>query len=202
MDLVNSYLPQTANTSHCLNMPNLGRRAVPLSAALLWCWVCLNLLLEPQLFFASATAVVSPHSESAHPTQVLLAEILTKEKQKLSSSSTSKNSQCPFFTLSNIFDNLQKNSLQTTNAVQQSAMITTPCLDSDSFGNTLSDYIESRICSNITGYHFIAISPIQPSRQNPFNVLPEIIYNPNVVKKKSYTELKAICQCTSICHGK
>lgn len=179
-----------------------------LALRVLCCFACINLVFESQVLFTTATdADMSVSQETIHQTQISLAQILNEEKKKLLSS-TSKGNQCPYFTLPNIFSKIQNNaqlsssSQSQSNIVQQSSMITTPCLDSDSFGNTLSDYIESRICSNITGYHFIAVTPDPPSRDNPFNILPEIIYNPYFAKKKSMTELKAICQCTSICHGK
>ena len=122
--------------------------------------------------------------------------IISSEKKRLSRG----NDQCPYFTLSSIFDNIKKN--EHSDEIMKSTFITTPCFDSDSFGNTLSNYIESRICSNITGYHFLSIFSDMSIEKNPFSVLPEIIYNPEVRNKKNIKEVKNICQCTSICHGK
>ena len=163
----------------------------------LLCLVYTVLCWEGSLSLAFATDI-----PTVHHTQTELAKILDIEKEKLSN--LQKNA-CPYFTLPAILNNIKKNSQQCDNVELQNSMITTPCLDSDSFGNTLSDYIESRICSNITGYHFISVTPAQSLTQasnNPFHVLPAIVYNPGAGKKKSYVELKAICKCTSICHGK
>ena len=163
------------------------------------------------LFSPIVTVTAAPQPErDALSTRSKLSQILNNEKKKLLSFSSPQRNLCPYFSIPNIFNYMEKNS-QNSNLdhVLRDAMITTPCFDSDSFGNTLSNYIEMRICSNITGYHFIGVSPekglasgsqSKPSL-NPFSTLPEIVYNGDAGRKKSISEVMSICQCTSICHG-
>lgn len=94
-------------------------------------------------------------------------------------------------------------------------LVTTPCLSSQSFGNFLSDYIESRICAHLSGLHLISLSHVNQTKLDLPSYLPKIIYHHSHHSHSSASTstsaspsasshgleyAKRICICYSICH--
>lgn len=71
-----------------------------------------------------------------------------------------------------------------------------------SFGNYLSDYLETRICANLSNLHFW--SPILGNRSHIRDhfPLPRFVYHPNhtSIKNKTYEEMVQLCPCRRNCH--
>lgn len=104
-----------------------------------------------------------------------------------------KDNNCSLQLLSNALNYASNNN-------HKELLLTTPCIDEESFGNYLSDYIESRICANITGLHFISLFNKSPSSSNSMiSYLPEVIFNTNQNINGLEIAIK-ICTCHSICH--
>lgn len=78
-------------------------------------------------------------------------------------------------------------------------LVTTPCIHHESFGNYLSDYLESRICANLTGLHYISLLSSSSSSVSLLSSLPHSIYHPHASTNGIITA-KKICTCYSICH--
>jgi hypothetical protein len=82
--------------------------------------------------------------------------------------------------------------------LHQRIMLTTPCLSLDRLGNSLSLYLESRICANISGLHFISLINASASA-HIMSYLPEVIYHDNQMKG-GLMKAKGLCICNNICH--
>lgn len=82
-------------------------------------------------------------------------------------------------------------------------LIHTPCLDKDSFGNKWSNYVESRLCAQVTGMHFITPSKIccdQGSNVEFFNPISSVVYN-SKWQKNGIQNIPSLCHCQAGCHG-
>lgn len=79
-----------------------------------------------------------------------------------------------------------------------SVMLTTPCLSLDRLGNSLSLYVESRLCANVSGLHFISL--INSSAVVPImSHLPEVIYHPQE-REGGLIRARTLCHCNNVCH--
>lgn len=76
-------------------------------------------------------------------------------------------------------------------------MIHSSCLSLGSMGNSLSDYIESRICASLAGLHYIDVS-VNIENNTFFNAFPTLVLNPNATT--TMKDIHSICTCSSICH--
>jgi hypothetical protein len=74
---------------------------------------------------------------------------------------------------------------------------TTPCLSSQSFGNFLSDYVESRVCAHLSGLHLISL--VNQTLADLPSYIPKIVrhHSPQL---HGLANAKKICTCFSICH--
>jgi hypothetical protein len=108
------------------------------------------------------------------------------------------NRRCPYICMNDVLKRIHNN-IDT-----QALFITqTPCFDEDSVGNRWSDYIEARLCANLTGLHFITLSKTccETITENVFhNILPDIIYHNKPNNNMKYDSMLQICQCGSSCH--
>lgn len=107
------------------------------------------------------------------------------------------NKRCPYICMRDILRNIKLK-----NDSYPNILVHTPCFDVDSVGNRWSDYIEARLCANLTGLHYVAISKTccVPIEQNIFHdIVPSTVYN----KQNSlvtYDQIAQICKCGSSCH--
>lgn len=98
----------------------------------------------------------------------------------------------------------------TENGVSQEVMIQSPCLAPSSLGNWLSEYFESIVCANHTGFHFATIFFLRPEERafttNPFfEHLPKTIPNtrglaPTTQRGQYKQQNHGNCPCNSMCH--
>mmetsp|Transcript_20074 Transcript_20074/g.28848 ORF Transcript_20074/g.28848 Transcript_20074/m.28848 type:complete len:390 (+) Transcript_20074:81-1250(+) len=80
----------------------------------------------------------------------------------------------------------------------KAVLTTTPCLEVRSLGNSLSIYVESRICANISGLHFLAWG--ESAQSSLIGSLPRTVYNPSA-RSESAAQAKSMCPCkVNICH--
>jgi hypothetical protein len=123
------------------------------------------------------------------------AGVLKKYLDLLNKRNDASKTQCPFDHLDLIFKHFEKNT-QYTNVLVHS-----PCLNARSMGNGLTNYLEARLCANITNMHYVALSKnmYKDDTKAFFSPIPEIIFSPNA--PDSYTHVQQLCPCLGTsCH--
>ncbi len=75
-----------------------------------------------------------------------------------------------------------------------------PCLSEQSIGNSLSELFEVFLCAQVSGAHFMDISPSRLSN-GIYNRLPIVSANPRLRPVNEAIEIaKTHCKCQGICH--
>lgn len=85
--------------------------------------------------------------------------------------------------------------------------VTSPCVGSDSLGNYLGNYLESVLCAQYTGLHFVTVAKVwQPETRDeptPFIArLPEYLAPPVTThsRQSAVDKMSMYCKCPSSCH--
>lgn len=90
-------------------------------------------------------------------------------------------------------------------------MLQTPCLETDSLGNMLSEYFESMLCASHLKVHFATTSFVNPSFLNQsseqnlntsrafFGHLPKAVIHKDPINSASESA-DLLCPCVSMCH--
>lgn len=89
-----------------------------------------------------------------------------------------------------------------SNGGLHAALIQSLCYGDGSVGNTLGQYIENRICANMSKVHFVSAVrlPENEIEDNFLQGLPKIIVHPNPNPKYAEESMKDICICDDSCH--
>eukprot|EP01041_Mallomonas_annulata_P011348 gene11348-23755_t len=77
------------------------------------------------------------------------------------------------------------------------------CLGYDSLGNQLGQYMENRICANISGIHYISVSRRWKPRgpEDAFmTALPSTVLHPDPKPYSAMITLDSTCPCNDMCH--
>lgn len=101
------------------------------------------------------------------------------------------------------FDSLDKMFRRSDNSPRYANVLAnTPCLNRKSIGYSLTNYMEARICVNITNLHYISLKKDirSDSALDPFfSLLPNIIYNQYAPKTHQKAKFQCLCHSLS-CH--
>ena len=85
---------------------------------------------------------------------------------------------------------------------QSPLMIQTVCFSHGSLGNSISEYVEARICAQLRGYNYIAAFHTDPtdkrSRNNFFDAFPSTVRHES--PSLNVTGYSKLCPCESMCH--
>lgn len=88
------------------------------------------------------------------------------------------------------------------------SLVFTPCFTLDSIGNSLSNYLEARLCADVSGLHFLVpfltmSKNFDPSNEiNTFRRIASVVEHPSPSKGTAKLELQALCPCADACHEK
>lgn len=87
----------------------------------------------------------------------------------------------------------------------EALLVAAPCFGDDSIGNSMSVYIEGRICATATGLPFVAAPKTEPGRpelanHSFFKNLPALVIPSSLSPQRTQAEVEKICPCQSICH--
>jgi hypothetical protein len=88
----------------------------------------------------------------------------------------------------------------------QAALVSTPCIFSDSLGNWLSNYLESILCARVARVHYMAVAKVWEPATNDtpsafVSRLPSFIQHTNPVTQPiAAATIESVCLCPSNCH--
>jgi hypothetical protein len=105
---------------------------------------------------------------------------------------------CPFIEIGGAIDRIAR-----LGSNHPDVFLHTPCFALDSFGNKWSNYLEARICANITGLHYVGASMKWGKiiDDNFLDPVPSIAVN-RQQSHAPHNRLKTICPCHTMCHEK
>ena len=83
--------------------------------------------------------------------------------------------------------------------------VQTSCISMDSLGNDFSNYIESILCAEVSGLHFVAAPKTlhrEASNHSFYKALPGIIphISPVTYSSQLNEKVSKLCPCQSMCH--
>ena len=98
-------------------------------------------------------------------------------------------------------------------SITEISLVNTPCFSHDSVGNSLSNYLEARLCAAVNGLHFLAPHKMFLGNNNEryrqmkgrnestiFSYLPALVQHQHPVTSGKYVDLEETCPCADACH--
>mmetsp|Transcript_27708 Transcript_27708/g.27931 ORF Transcript_27708/g.27931 Transcript_27708/m.27931 type:complete len:410 (+) Transcript_27708:433-1662(+) len=83
-------------------------------------------------------------------------------------------------------------------------MVHSMCFGYGSLGNILSQYIENRICANITGLHYITVQKTYPYKNTTEDIfltaLPSTVLHAHPNPHRAIQGIEKACPCNDMCH--
>jgi hypothetical protein len=88
---------------------------------------------------------------------------------------------------------------------RQNVFVQTPCLDEDSIGNLIGNYVEGRLCADALGISYVAINKLAPymsymANHSFFKAFPDVVYNSKNATVTSWVDIVQTCSCRNNCH--
>lgn len=125
-----------------------------------------------------------------------LQSYLSEVQSPIQNKSHSK--YCPYIEIGTAIDRIVG-----LGSKHQDVLVHTPCFAIDSLGNKWSNYLEARICANISGLHYLGASMkwgkiVEDSFLDP---VPSIVINKQQHRLPP-ARLKSMCPCHTMCHEK
>ena len=91
-----------------------------------------------------------------------------------------------------------------TASITEVSLVNTPCFSQDSVGNSLSNYIEARLCAAVNGLHFLAPQKMftnnKRNESTIFAYLPALVQHQHPAKSGKSVDLESTCPCSDACH--
>ena len=105
------------------------------------------------------------------------------------------------------------NKHSSSSSITDICLINTPCFSHDSVGNSLSNYLEARLCADVSGLHFLAPHKMFINGNNErfrhmngknestiFTYLPALVQHQHPATSSGSVELEDTCPCADACH--
>lgn len=156
-------------------------------------------------FFILLIQVYSSQYHSSNLTELDLQLIKLQIIEKMQEKSLTTSEKCKYYDVRSTINEFLDNNHHISNFIKKKItsypiLFQTSCMSSNSFGNSVSEYIETRLCARLVGLHYIDID-LDKSNQTFVRDFPSVIRHENPISiDTAKSSINSLCGCPSICH--